>query len=136
MMKRNRKDVLEFVKKVKTPLKDALLLEHADISLAVYQGKTRKKILLLSSLYLTVDIGTNHPKKLPETISFYYSTKFGVDQMARNYSVKRRDQGGGQFMHSTIFLILQGIIHGFYTKKLPVKILQENIFNHSHCSVA
>ncbi|GFX71364.1 hypothetical protein TNCV_2453751 [Trichonephila clavipes] len=38
-----------------------------------------------------VDIDNNHPKKLPETTSFYNSTKFGVDiavQMAQKYSVK------------------------------------------------
>ncbi|GFW14663.1 uncharacterized protein TNCV_1561261 [Trichonephila clavipes] len=41
---------------------------------------------LLSSLHPTVDIDNNLPKKLPETISFYNSTEFGVDiadQMAR-----------------------------------------------------
>ncbi|GFR00498.1 hypothetical protein TNCT_217571 [Trichonephila clavata] len=37
--------------------------------------------------------------------------------MARKYSVKARSRRW-QFMYSTIFLILQGLIHGFYTKKL------------------
>ncbi|GFW06989.1 hypothetical protein TNCV_3691851 [Trichonephila clavipes] len=61
---------------------------------------------------------------LPETISFYNSTQFGVDitnQMARKYSVNRQDQGGGQFMYSTIFFIFRGLIHEFYTKKLLTK---------------
>ncbi|GFU78508.1 DDE_Tnp_1_7 domain-containing protein [Trichonephila clavipes] len=91
-MKRNREKVPEFVKKIiKMPLYDTLLLEHDDTTLTVYQGKTSKMVLLLSSLHPTVDVGNNHPKKLPETISFYNSTKFGVDiadQMARKYSVK------------------------------------------------
>ncbi|GFX44620.1 DDE_Tnp_1_7 domain-containing protein [Trichonephila clavipes] len=42
-------------------------------------------------MFWSVDINNNHPKKLPETISFYNSTKFDVDiadQMARKYSVK------------------------------------------------
>ncbi|GFX57127.1 DDE_Tnp_1_7 domain-containing protein [Trichonephila clavipes] len=46
---------------------------------------------LLSSLHPTVDIDNNLPKMLPGTISFYNSTKFGVDiadQMVRKYSVK------------------------------------------------
>ncbi|GFU05540.1 hypothetical protein TNCV_3291691 [Trichonephila clavipes] len=45
----------------------------------------------ISILYARVDVGNNHSKKLPETISFYTSTKFGVnitDQMARKYSAK------------------------------------------------
>ena len=90
-MKRNCKKVPEFVKKVKMPLNDTLLLKHQDITLTVYQGKNSKNVLLLSSLHPTVDIDNNHPKKLPETISFYNSTKFGADiadQMARKYSVK------------------------------------------------
>ncbi|GFX02597.1 catenin alpha [Trichonephila clavipes] len=101
-MKRNRKEVPEFVKKVRMPLYDTLLLEHDDITLTVYQGKTRKNVLLLSSLHPTADIGNNHPKKLPETISFYNSTKFGVDiadQMARNYSVKSQDQKKRWLVH-------------------------------------
>ncbi|GFU68178.1 catenin alpha [Trichonephila clavipes] len=95
MTKRNRKEVPEFVKKVKMPLFDTLLLEHEDITLTVYQGKSRKKCLIIEPLQATVDIDNNHPKKLPETISFYNSTKFSVDiadQMARNYSVKRQNQ--------------------------------------------
>ncbi|GFX87906.1 DDE_Tnp_1_7 domain-containing protein [Trichonephila clavipes] len=90
-MKRKRKEVPKFVKKVKLPLCDTLLAEHDDITLTVYQGKTIENVLLLSSLHPTVDIGNNYSKKLPETISFYNSTKFGVDiadQMARKYSVK------------------------------------------------
>ncbi|GFY27530.1 piggyBac transposable element-derived protein 4 [Trichonephila clavipes] len=90
-MKRNRKEVFEFVKKVKMPLYDTLLLEHGDITLAVYQGKTCKNVLLLSSLHPTIDIGNNHPKSFQKQYHFT-KTKFGVDivdQMARNYSVKR-----------------------------------------------
>ncbi|GFX42989.1 piggyBac transposable element-derived protein 4 [Trichonephila clavipes] len=77
-MKRNLKAVSEFVK-VKMLLYDAFLLGHDDITWIVYQGKTSKNVLLLSSLHPTVDIGNNHPKKLPETISFYNSTKSVVD---------------------------------------------------------
>ncbi|GFW89312.1 ATP-dependent DNA helicase [Trichonephila clavipes] len=73
------------------PLYDTLLLKHDDATLTVYQVKTRKNVLLLSSLHPTVDISNNHPKKLPKSISFYNSTKFGFDisdEMARKYSVK------------------------------------------------
>ncbi|GFX75005.1 DDE_Tnp_1_7 domain-containing protein [Trichonephila clavipes] len=62
-----------------------------DITLTIYLEKTSNNVLLLSFLHSTVDISNNHPKKLPETISFYNSTKFAVDiadQMAWTYSVK------------------------------------------------
>ena len=44
----------------------------------------------MSTVHRTVAIG-NDPKKNPETINFYNSTKYGVDvvdQMARLYSTK------------------------------------------------
>ncbi|GFT01960.1 DDE_Tnp_1_7 domain-containing protein [Trichonephila clavipes] len=74
---------------------------HDDITLTVYQVKTRKNFLLLNSLHPIVNIGNNPPKRLLETISFYNSTKFGAnitDQMARKYSVKAGSQGGGHFI--------------------------------------
>ncbi|GFX61711.1 piggyBac transposable element-derived protein 4 [Trichonephila clavipes] len=67
-MKRNRKKVSAFVKKVKMPLYDALLLEHDDIALKVNRGKNSKNVLLLISLHPSVDMDSNHPKRLPETI--------------------------------------------------------------------
>ncbi|GFS93678.1 uncharacterized protein TNCV_798181 [Trichonephila clavipes] len=88
---KSEKEVPEFVKKVKILLYDTLLLEHDDITLTVYLGKTSKNVLLLNSLLPTVDIDNNHLKRFPETISFCNSTKFGVDiadQKARKYSVK------------------------------------------------
>ncbi|GFV11365.1 catenin alpha [Trichonephila clavipes] len=90
-MKRKRKEVPEFVKKVNTPLYDTMLVEHDDI-IDSLSGKNQQKALLLSPLHPTVDIGNNHPEKLSEII-FYNSTKFGVDitdQIARKYSVRRR----------------------------------------------
>ena len=45
---------------------------------------------MLSTLHKTVTIG-NEPKKLPETVEYYNSTKYGVDvvdQIARLYSTK------------------------------------------------
>ncbi|GFX27181.1 catenin alpha [Trichonephila clavipes] len=84
-MKRILKEVPEFVKKVKMPLYDTLLLEHDGITDSLSR-KTQQK--LLSSFQPTLDIDNNHTKRLPETISFYNSTKFGVNQKARKYSVK------------------------------------------------
>ncbi|GFS70647.1 piggyBac transposable element-derived protein 4 [Trichonephila clavipes] len=58
-MKRNQKEVPEFVKNVKMPLYDTLLLEHGRITLTVYHGKTSKNVLLLSYLHPTVHIDNN-----------------------------------------------------------------------------
>jgi len=59
-------------------------------TLTVYKCKPNKNVILLSSLHQSVGIASD-PKKIPETVAFYNSTKYGVDvvdQMARKYSVK------------------------------------------------
>ena len=45
------------------------------------------KVLLLSTKHTGVRIEDNY-KRVPETIAFYNKTKYGVDKMARKYSVK------------------------------------------------
>jgi CO dehydrogenase/acetyl-CoA synthase gamma subunit (corrinoid Fe-S protein) len=60
-------------------------------SLTVYKSKPDKKVLILSSKHQNVKVDSLSYKKLPETVSFYNKTKFGVDvtdQMARKYTVK------------------------------------------------
>ena len=66
------------------------VLRAGEATLTIYQGKPRKNISLLSTMHQTVSTD-NGPKKMPETVSHYNSTKYGVDvmdQMARLYSVK------------------------------------------------
>lgn len=66
------------------------ILKNNDSTLTVYQGKPTKNVLLLSTIHRDVTIGEGM-KKIPETIKYYNSTKFGVDvldQMARFYSTK------------------------------------------------
>ena len=66
------------------------LYKTENYSLTIYKSRTNKKVLLLSSRHKNVTIAQNE-KRLPETITFYNSTKYGVDildQMARKYSVK------------------------------------------------
>lgn len=87
---RSRKEVPDFVKKSRTELHETNLLIHDDVTLTIYQGKKTKNVLLLSTLHSNVTIG-NDAKKLPESISYYNATKFGVDvldQMTRKYTVK------------------------------------------------
>ncbi|XP_041102639.1 uncharacterized protein LOC121313928 [Polyodon spathula] len=66
------------------------LLKHSGCTLTVYKCKPRKNVILMSTLHPSIAIG-NDAKKIPETVQFYNSTKFGVDivdQMSQKYSVK------------------------------------------------
>ncbi|KAL2714353.1 piggyBac transposable element-derived protein 4-like [Vespula squamosa] len=58
----------------------------------MYKSKPNKKVFLLSSIHNLIEIEKSD-KRIPETISFYNSTKFGIDmmnRMARKYSVKSK----------------------------------------------
>jgi len=66
------------------------LLRQEGITLTVYRCKPSKNVVIMSTLHTSIAVGGD-PKKIPESIAFYNSTKFGVDivdQMARKYSVK------------------------------------------------
>ena len=72
------------------------VFKHDGCTLTVYQAKTTKNVLLVSSMHATVDTGDNQKSK-PETVKFYNSTKFGVDvrdQMARKYIVNAASRRG------------------------------------------
>jgi hypothetical protein len=67
-----------------------LLYQSNGCTLTVYKSKPNKKVLIISTKHKHVKIDKT-AKKLPETVSFYNTTKFGVDvtdQMARKYTVK------------------------------------------------
>lgn len=49
-----------------------------DITITSYHRKRNKNILILSSLHSNVTMD-NNDKKAPETVQFYYQTKYGVD---------------------------------------------------------
>uniref|UniRef100_A0A1A9VT26 DDE_Tnp_1_7 domain-containing protein n=1 Tax=Glossina austeni TaxID=7395 RepID=A0A1A9VT26_GLOAU len=60
----------------------------------LYKAKPNKKVLTLSSMQSSVEI-EKKDTRIPETIKFHNSAKFGVDvtdQMARKYSVKSKCQ--------------------------------------------
>lgn len=66
------------------------LYRSENCTLTVYKSKPNKKVLLLSTKHKNITIAKNK-KLVPETITYYNSTKYGVDvldQMARKYSVK------------------------------------------------
>ncbi|CAK9828056.1 hypothetical protein ANTRET_LOCUS5646 [Anthophora retusa] len=63
---------------------------HTNSTLTVYKSKPKVKVLLLSIKHRNIQIEDNC-KRVPETVTFYNKTKFGVDvadQVARKYSVK------------------------------------------------
>lgn len=67
-----------------------LLYQSNRCTLTIYKSKPNKKVLILSTKHKHIKID-KAAKKLPETVSFYNNTKFGVDitdQMARKYTVK------------------------------------------------
>ena len=66
------------------------LYRSENCTLTVYKSKPKIKVLLLNTKHTGVRIEDNY-KRIPETITFYNKTKYGVDvvdQMARKYSMK------------------------------------------------
>ena len=63
------------------------LYKSENCTLTVYKSKPEIKVPLLSTKHTGVRIEDNY-KRVPETIAFYNKTKYGVDQMARKYSIK------------------------------------------------
>ena len=78
------------VKKAKEKLYFTKAFKSNGTSLTVYQRKNKKNVVLLRSMHRDIRTG-NDKKSKPETVSFYNSTKYGVDvvdQMCRKYFVK------------------------------------------------
>ena len=78
------------VKHMKEPLYSTTLHKSGDVTMTVYQGKTKKNVAILSTLHQSITIADN-AKKTPERVKAYNVTKYGVDivdQMARKYTVR------------------------------------------------
>lgn len=89
-MNRSRRELPPSTADTSDELYSTRLLKHDNFTLTVYRCKRSKNVLMMSSLHSCVSVG-NDQKKIPETVAFYNSTKYGVDvldQMARKYSVK------------------------------------------------
>ena len=87
---RIRKEVLAVVKHMKEPLYSTTLYKSGDVTITVYQAKTKKNVAILSTLYQNITIADN-AKKTPESVKAFNDTKYGVDivdQMARKYTVR------------------------------------------------
>ena len=77
------------VKHMKEPLYSTTQYKSGDVTMTVYQGKTKKNVAFPSTLRQNITIADN-AKKTPEIVKAYNDTKYGVDivdQMARKYTV-------------------------------------------------
>ena len=86
---RIQKEIPLEIKKKKEDLYTTRVFNHNCCTLAAYQSKTARNVLLLSTMDSTVDIGDDRKSKT-ETVTFSNSTKFEVDvvnQMAKKYTV-------------------------------------------------
>ena len=85
-----RKEVQKANKTMKLSLYSTMIFKNEGLTLTVYQGKTSRNSLVLSSVDITASI-SNIPNKLPESFMYYNHTKSGADnadQMARLYNTK------------------------------------------------
>ena len=79
------KEVPAVVKHMKEPLYSTTLHKSGDVTMTVYQGKSKKNVAILSTLHQNITIADN-AKKTPESVKAYNDAKYGVDivdQMAR-----------------------------------------------------
>lgn len=66
-----------------------------DVTLVSYVPKRNRSVIMLSTMHHDKSIVEDHPKKKPEIITFYNSTKGGVDgmdQKVRYYTSKRQSR--------------------------------------------
>ena len=115
---RIRKEVPAVVKHMKEPLYSTTLHKSDNVTMTVYQGKTKKNVAILSTLHQNITIADN-AKKTPESVKAYNDTKYGVDivdQMARKYTVKTSTRRWS--IHSLQnTLDLAAIMHGLFTRR-------------------
>ena len=85
-----RREVPKTIKTMKLPLYSTRIFKNEGLTLAVYQGKPSKNVLVLSSVHKAIP-NSDTPKKLHESFIYYNHTKSGVDnidQMTRLYTTK------------------------------------------------
>ena len=70
---RIRKKVPAVIQHIKEPLYSTTLYKSGDITMIVYQGKTKKIVAILSTLHQNITIADN-AKKTPESIKAYCDT--------------------------------------------------------------
>ncbi len=121
-LRRSRREIAPSTSTEKMKQYSTKVLNSSDCTLTIYKCKPIINVLLLSTLHSYVNIG-NDKKMKPETIEFYNNTKYGVnglDQMARNYSVKA---GSRRWPLKVFFNILDfnSTINAWIQKKFNTK---------------
>lgn len=86
----NRKELPKTAKAKKDKMTQfsTKLYRSENCTLTIYKSKPNKKVWLLSTKHKNITIEKNK-KLVPETVTYYNSTKYGVDvldQMTRKYS--------------------------------------------------
>ena len=87
---RIRKEEHAVVKHMKEPLYSITLYKSGDITMTVYEDKTKKNVVIFSTLHQNITIADN-AKKTPESVKACNDKKYGVDnvdQMAKKYTVR------------------------------------------------
>ena len=75
------------------PLYTSRFFFNEKMTIVQYVSKKYKMVSVLSTLHHSENVLDNHPKKIPEIIDYYNSTKAGVDtidQLVGSYSCKRQ----------------------------------------------
>ena len=78
------------VKLMKEPLYSITLYKFGDVTMTVYEDKTKKNVVIFSTLHQNITIA-DIAKKTPESVKAYNDTKYGVDNvdhMARKYTAR------------------------------------------------
>ena len=78
------------VKNMKESLYSTTIYKCGDVTMTVYQGKTKKNVAILSTIHQNITIADNAKKTL-KSVKAYNDTKYGVDivdQMARKHTVR------------------------------------------------
>jgi hypothetical protein len=86
----NRRELPPICKDTTQERFSSKVLVNGQKTLTVYKCKPKKNVCILSTLHRQVEIN-NSPKKVPETVEYYNSTKCGVDvldQMSRKYTTR------------------------------------------------
>ena len=89
-MNRIRREIPIEIKSMKAAIYSSTIFKSNNMTLTVYQGKRSKNAILLSTVHKSVSFSDGR-NKLPDSIQYYNSTKYGVDildQKARLYTTK------------------------------------------------
>ena len=73
-----RKEISKEIKMMKEDLHSTIVFNHDCCTLAVYQSKKNKNVLLLGTMHSAVKIGDDK-KLLPKTVAFCNATNRGID---------------------------------------------------------